>query len=397
MVPMEHNFDVVHPRIMFGAGKRLGIGGFLKTLPCVKRVMVVSDKGVKGLGVLDPIEKTLEDAGLSYVEFYEELAQDPNEFMIADAKKVAKAENVDAFVAVGGGGVLDVAKALAVVYTNDSDNIMDYSIFVGQQPIINPVAPCVCVPTTAGTGSEITNMSLITEKATSRKRLIVDKTKYVPAAAVIDPELTLGLPKGLTASTGMDALSHAAEAYMNKKASMYGGMWAIKCIKLAYDNLREAVFNGSNIVARANMMFAAAGAGASFNSDSLQIGHAISHGIGEKLHVPHGIGCAWGLPFAIRLSAPQLDLERLQLMAEALGVNHWGKTRPELVSACEDSVMQLIKDINIPTPKDLGLGADQFEDAVRGPVDWDQWLLQNGNIEVTEDMVRECITELWAW
>lgn len=237
------NFDVNAPRVIFGAGCSKTIPDVVNTINGIKTVMVVTDNGIKSLGIADPIEDALKKAGYNVVEYYD-IAQDPTDKTVEEAALIAKSQNIDLFVAVGGGAVLDFTKAMALIMTNEAP-LLDYSVFVGQKPVINDCMPWIGVPTTSGTGSEATHMALITgAEHDNRKLMVGNRSKMLATAAFLDPELVLGLPKSLTASTGMDVLSHAIEAYFSMAANTYSDMWALKAIQLAGANLRKAVEDG---------------------------------------------------------------------------------------------------------------------------------------------------------
>lgn len=394
------NFDVNAPRVIFGAGCSKTIPDVVNTINGIKTVMVVTDNGIKSLGIADPIEDALKKAGYNVVEYYD-IAQDPTDKTVEEAALIAKSQNIDLFVAVGGGAVLDFTKAMALIMTNEAP-LLDYSVFVGQKPVINDCMPWIGVPTTSGTGSEATHMALITgAEHDNRKLMVGNRSKMLATAAFLDPELVLGLPKSLTASTGMDVLSHAIEAYFSifsMAANTYSDMWALKAIQLAGANLRKAVEDGQNVEVRANMMLAATFAGVSFGNSILQIGHAISHGIGETSHVPHGIACAWGLPYCIRRSGAANEEYKVVRVANALGLETKGKTKDELVIDLEDEIMKLNRDFNIPTPKSYGIGSKEaMEAGFNASVAYEQWMLQSGCVSVTNEELHSYYEELWAW
>lgn len=215
-------FDAYNaPRIIYGEGVSKNVSALLKSLG-VKTVMAVYDEGIKKVGIADSVLDPIREAGFVVEEFGGVTADPPVE-MIEEAAKIADEKNVDIYIAIGGGGVIDTTKCMAVMHTNPG-KLLDYVLGVGK-PIPNACPHVIAVPTTSGTGSEVTALSIVTDTETHRKVCIKDVVKMCPYAAYLDPALTTGLPKGLTASTGMDALSHAVEAYLVGRHNEYADMF----------------------------------------------------------------------------------------------------------------------------------------------------------------------------
>lgn len=309
-------FDAYNaPRIIYGEGVSKNVSALLKSLG-VKTVMAVYDEGIKKVGIADSVLDPIREAGFVVEEFGGVTADPPVE-MIEEAAKIADEKNVDIYIAIGGGGVIDTTKCMAVMHTNPG-KLLDYVLGVGK-PIPNACPHVIAVPTTSGTGSEVTALSIVTDTETHRKVCIKDVVKMCPYAAYLDPALTTGLPKGLTASTGMDALSHAVEAYLVGRHNEYADMFCENGIRRVIKWLPVAVEDGKNVEARGQMMLAATFGGASFASSTLQAGHAVAHALGGALHVPHGIACAWGLNFAITHCGQTCELDRLAQLGQLHG------------------------------------------------------------------------------
>ena len=386
-------FDAYNaPRIIYGEGVSQKVSDMLKALN-VKTVMAVYDEGIKKVGIADAVITPIREAGFTVEEFGGVTADPPVE-MIEDAAKLGKEKNVDIYVAIGGGGVIDTTKCMAVMQTNPG-RLLDYVLGVGK-PIANFCPHVIAIPTTSGTGSEVTALSIVTDTATHRKVCIKDVVKMCPYAAYLDPALTLGLPKGLTASTGMDALSHAVEAYLVGRHNEYADMFCENAIRRVVKWLPVAVEDGKNLEARGQMMQAATYGGISFTSSTLQAGHAIAHALGGSLHVPHGIACAWGVNFAIQHCGKTVPMERLESLADFMGIDPSGKSREELVDACCAKINSMNSSLGIPTPKTFGIGAkEQMEAAYEACWKFEQGMLGVAGVKDPEEL-HAYFEELWA-
>lgn len=387
-------FDAYNaPRIIYGVGVSTKVADLLKSLQ-VTTVMAVYDEGIQKAGIADRVIEPIRAAGFTVHEFGGVTADPPVE-MIEDAAKAAKEKNVDIYLAIGGGGVIDTSKCMAVMQTNPG-RLLDYVLGAGK-PIANMCPHVLAVPTTSGTGSEVTALSIVTDTATHRKVCIKDVVKMCPYAAFLDPELTLGLPKGLTASTGMDALSHAVEAYLVGRHNEFADMFCENTIRRVIKWLPVAVEDGGNVEARGQMMQAATYGGVSFASSTLQAGHAIAHALGGALHVPHGIACAWGLNFAIQHCGKSVDMERLQALAGFMGLESDGKSREMLIADCCKVVGDMNASLNIPTPKAFGIGTkDEMEAAYAACWTYEQGMLGVAGV-TDQDELHAYFEEMWAW
>lgn len=387
-------FDAYNvPRVIYGPGVSKTVANLLKELH-VKTVMAVYDAGIKKAGLADAVIAPIREAGFAVEEFGGVTADPPVE-MIEEAAGLGREKNIDLYIAIGGGGVIDTTKCMSVMQANPG-KLLDYLFAVGK-PIPNFCPRVIAIPTTSGTGSEATSLSIVTDTTTQRKVAIKDIVKMCPYAAYLDPELTLGLPKGLTASTGLDALSHAVEAYIVGRHNEFADMFCENTIRRIVKWLPAAVEDGANIEARGEMMLAAFFGGASFASSTLQAGHAIAHGLGAALHVPHGIACAWGVNFAIQHCGRTIPLERLASLAGFMNVETAGRSREELVDACCAVVKGLNTSLNVPTPKAFGVGSE--EDMEKGfHAIWtnEQGMLGVAGVTDKEEL-HAYLEELWAW
>lgn len=384
-------FDGQTPRIIYGEGVSLNISSYLDNFN-VKNVMVVYDAGVKSAGIIDPIVNSLKENGYNVSE-YDGVVPDPTVEVIEAGAKAAKAAGAEAFVGVGGGSTLDSTKCIALLQTNPGA-LLDY---MGVGVAKNACPPWIAVPTTSGTGCEVTALSIITDTANERKVMVKDLIKMKAAVAYLDPTLLVGLPKGLTAATGIDALTHAIEGFTIPRSNEFSDLFAIGAMKRIMKYLPIAVENGKDLEARGQMQIAAAYAGLAFANASLHLGHAIAHGVGASLHVPHGIACAWGAPFSIRQAGQTMPYGRLQTLAQTLGIDIIGLERADLIAACENVVKDIIKCVGIPTPKDMKLGEkDKLELAFNTTWKNEQFMSQASGNPIDEATMRSYFEEIWA-
>jgi alcohol dehydrogenase len=282
--------------VLFGEGVSQQIGERLVGLGC-KNILCVYDKGVKGAGIIDPIVAEIKKKGIAVVQF-DGVLPDPPDTMINACGELAKKAAVDGVLGIGGGSSLDTAKAVNILLANPGT----IDQYIGPGTPHKPSKPLVLVPTTSGTGSEVTYVSVITlTKAGIKTGVAGPATKA--SLAVVDPLLTQAMPPHITASTGMDAFAHALEAYTSKINNVMSDTLSEKALALIIEYLPKAVQDGSDIEARTQMCFASLIAGMSFNDAVPHLGHAFGHTLGAIHHVAHGIGCAIAQPAVIEMVA----------------------------------------------------------------------------------------------
>ena len=335
--------------ILFGDNSSEQAGARVKALGC-SRVLCVYDKGVKDAGIVDPVVKSLEAAGLKVLHYGKVLA-DPPDTMVDECGDVARKEGVDGIVGVGGGSTLDTAKAVNVLLANPGP-IVDYYLRPGAPPH-RPGRPLILIPTTAGTGSEVTQVSVITNTATGAKGGVKGPAT-IPTLAIVDPGLTMGLPPSITAATGMDTFAHALEAFTSGiNNNMMSDLLADRAIELVARNLPQAVRQGSNTEARTAMSFASVLAGLSFSDAPCHLGHAFGHALGAIHHVPHGVGCAIAQPAVIRLAAGLMPA-KIRRVGELMGLKAAESlSTEELGTQVAERIMAFNREIGIPSLKDL--------------------------------------------
>ena len=276
--------------------------------------MIVTGKGSsKKSGALDKAIKSLKENSLEVIVF-DEVESDPSVKTIRLGVEAAKANNIDVIIALGGGSPLDAAKAINMMITNEGD-IIDYEKKGPEKPGL----PLIAIPTTAGTGSEVSKYVVITDTDRKIKMLIGGET-LIPNVAILDPVLTVMMPPSVTAATGMDAITHAIEAFISKVAQPITEMYAISAIKLINENLVKAVLDGGNLEARKNMMLGQMYAGLAFSNASVALVHAMSRPLGAYFKVPHGLANAILLPSVMEFNRAACP-EKFKLIAEAMGEN----------------------------------------------------------------------------
>jgi alcohol dehydrogenase len=357
------NFNFFIPtNIKVGRGISNSIGSFLDSLG-YKKVFLVTDKGVKNAGVLQSIENSLHESSISF-EIFDEVVPNPSSENIMFGVQKLKDYNPDSVLAVGGGSSIDTAKGIAIMACNSGD-ILDYE-GVGRLP--NPGLPLTAIPTTSGTGSEVTPSTIVTNTNTHFKAAIISPYLF-PAYALLDADLTINLPSEVTAATGMDALTHAIESYTSKTTNPASEAFALHAIELIGKNIEKAYFVGSDISSRENMLVASMLAGAAFSQSRLGNVHAISHTLGGVFNIAHGIANATLLPFVMKFNLPACP-EKMANIARALGEDTSNLSIKEAAKLAIDAVIGLNKKLNIPSNiKDLGVTLDVLpklvEDSMR--------------------------------
>jgi alcohol dehydrogenase len=335
-------------RIVMGPGASKTIGEEVKARG-IKRVLIVTDKGVISAGLLKTIEASLKASGIKY-GIFDEVQPDPRYEIVEDALKMARELKAQMLIGVGGGSPMDITKVTAVMLTNKPP-ILQY---VGIGLIPKPGLPTILIPTTAGTGSEVTPIAILSDEGDKLKKGIVSPYLY-PALGILDPELTLGLPPSVTAATGMDALIHAIEAYTSINATVITDMYCEKALELLYGNIRTAFAKGDNITARTAMMEGALLAGIAFANAGVTAVHAFAYPIGAEFHIPHGVANTLMLPHVIRYNVLG-NLDKFAKLAGPFGIPTEGLDKLQVVDKVVDAIDRLANDLRVPRHlKDFGV------------------------------------------
>ncbi|WP_160679592.1 lactaldehyde reductase [Clostridium sp. C8-1-8] len=309
-----------------------------------KKAFVVTDKDLLKFNVAQKVTNVLEEAKLPYV-IYDNVKPNPTIENVLTGVKAYAESGADFILAIGGGSSIDTAKGIGIV-TNNPD-FSDVKSLEGVAPTKNKSVPIIAVPTTAGTAAEVTINYVITDETAVKKMVCVDP-KDIPVLAVIDPEMMTSMPKGLTAATGMDALTHAIEGYTTKGAWTMSDMFELKAIELIAKHLPKAVANGSDVEARDGMATAQYIAGMGFSNVGLGIVHSMAHQLGAVYDTPHGVANALLLPYVMEYNAPATG-DRFREIARQMGVaNVDTMSQEEYRKAAVDAVVNLSKSIGIP-------------------------------------------------
>ncbi len=328
-----------------------------------KSILVCTDPDLLKFGVTKKVTDLLDKAGITY-HVYSNIKPNPTIENVQGGVEEAKRVKADAIVAVGGGSSMDTAKAIGIIITNPE--YADVRSLEGVAPTKNKTLPIIAVATTAGTAAEVTINYVITDVEKKRKFVCVD-AHDMPVVAIVDPDMMSSMPAGLTASTGMDALTHAIEGYITRAAWEMSDMFHIKAISLIANNLRAAVKNDPK--GREQMALGQYIAGMGFSNVGLGIDHAMAHTLSAYYDVPHGVACAMLLPIAMEFNK-DVSGTKYKDIAEAFGIDTKGMSQEEYRDAAIKAVKQLSVDVGIPTvcekikESDLdNLASDALKDA----------------------------------
>lgn len=344
--------SIILPRIMeIGKNACDKLPGILQSLG-VNKALIVTDKMMVQLGYIQKIKDILGPYGIS-CEVYDDTIPEPTDSSIMNGVKMLQEGDYDGIIALGGGSPIDSAKAIGIL-GKFGGVIRDYKF----PRIVNEESlPIIAIPTTAGTGSEATRFTIITDESSNEKLLCVG-IAFMPVATVIDYNLTLTVPPRTTADTGIDAMCHAIEAYVSQKRNAYSDQQALAALRLIGPNLKTAYHDGSNEKAREKMMLGATLAGIAFSNSSVALVHGMSRPIGAFFHVPHGLSNAMLLPSVTEFSIP-LAADRYAECAVAMGV----ATEEDGIAKANIKLIQFLKELNaeLQVPTLMEFGADKAE------------------------------------
>jgi alcohol dehydrogenase class IV len=346
---------ITTPRLMhIGGGALAELPGVLRRLE-LARPLIVTDPFLVKSGHLERATEFLDRAGVSWSVFSETVADPTTAVVEAGVRRLAE-DGYDSLVAIGGGSSIDTAKGMSVLFANGG-RMRDYKV-PADTPKRGP--PIVAIPTTAGTGSEVTRFTVITDTETDEKMLIAGLA-CCPVAAVVDYELTLSMPLRLTADTGLDSLTHAIEAYVSRRSNPFTDGLARNAMGLIARHIRSACAEPDNRAAREAMMLGATTAGMAFSNASVCLVHGMSRPIGAFFHVPHGLSNAMLLPEITAFSVPSA-LERYADCARAMGVAEEGEGSQSAVARLLDELRRLNEDLKVPSPQAWGIDARRYDE-----------------------------------
>lgn len=348
------NLFMVPKYIISGENAIVKAGEFLFKMG--KKPLIVTDNMMISLKLIDKVVDTLKKIGMEYV-IYSEVNSEPTDTIVVNGAEIYKNSNCDFLIGFGGGSPIDAMKAISVLVTSD-EKINSY---IGKE-ISHKLPPLIAIPTTAGTGSESTQFTIITDTVNGVKMLLKGP-ELIPTLAIVDPYFTLTSPKHVTSSTGIDALTHAIEAYTSIKAQPLSDVYALSAVKRIFKNIRIAYNEGSNIEARTQMAIAALEGGIAFNNASVTIVHGMSRPIGALFHVPHGLSNAMLISNCLEF-ALEGAVERFATLAEVIGIDIREKSNIEAAKMFLNEVTCLCKDLNVMTLEEFGVNREEFFDSI---------------------------------
>lgn len=334
----------------FGAGARKELPAVLERMG-LHKALVCSDKGLIKVGTTKMVTDVLDEASFPY-EIYSEIKPNPTVTNVQQGVEAFKASGADCLIAIGGGSSMDTSKGIGIVANNPE--FADVVSLEGCAPTKHKSVPIIAMPTTAGTGAEVTINYVIIDEERKAKMVCVDPND-IPAVAIVDPELMYSLPKSLTAATGMDALTHAIEGYITKGAWVMSDMYELQAIKMIAENLPLAVEEPTNPVGREGMALAQYIAAQAFSNVGLGLVHGMAHPMGSLYDIPHGVANALLLPTIMEFNMPT-RIEKYGVIARHMGVDTTGMTPEQAAQAAVDAVRALSVRVGIPQRlSDLGI------------------------------------------
>lgn len=329
----------VAPEFIFGVGARKRVAFYARNM-MARRVFLVSDPGVIAAGWTQDVRDSLTEAGIESVLF-KDVSPNPKDHEVMAGAALFAREHCDVIVAVGGGSAIDCAKAIGIVHANGCD----IGAMEGADQVEMPGPPLICIPTTAGTAADISQFCIVVNSLKRYKMAIISKT-VVPDAALVDPECTLTMDRYLTACTGIDALTHAVEAFVSTASSPVVDVHALAAIKLVWQNIEQAVAVPHDLTARENMLLASLQAGLAFSNASLGAVHALAHSLGGYLDLPHGECNALLLEHVVRFNISEAPSRYAQI-GEAIGIDMRGMSEREQAKRITEALAALRTRIGI--------------------------------------------------
>ena len=344
---------IVLPRVLqIGAGASSEVGPILKSLG-LNNPLIVTDKVMVLLGYIESLQKSLVESEIN-ADVFDDTVPEPTVASIQAGVKQVRNGNYDCVIALGGGSPIDSAKAISILGKYGGE-MRDYKF---PRIVDEPGLPLIAIPTTAGTGSEVTRVTIISDEITDEKMMCLG-IGFMPTVALVDYELSISVPARTTADTGIDAMTHAIEAYVSKKASAYTDTQAIAAMKLIGPNLRKVYQNGGDRDAREQMMLGSTLAGAAFSNASVALVHGMSRPIGAAYHVPHGLSNAMLLPAVTEFSIPAAP-ERYADCARAIGVANESDNTEVANNKLMAELYALNKELKVPSPEEFGIEREHF-------------------------------------
>ena len=386
---MSQNFFQFYcpTKLVFNPGISKDISAELSVYS-LSKVFIITDKMLLDLGVVAPILEGLKGAGVEVAGIFKDVPPNSEIKVIQRAADEAIRSEADGVIAIGGGSVLDTAKGVDILLTHGGDLVNDYS---GAETLPGPLKPLIAIPTTAGTGSEVTHVAVILDEATHNKLSFVDRN-LAPHLAVLDPELTVGLPPKLTAATAMDALTHSIESMTSIQANPVSDAFAARAIPLICENILKAVKNGKDIDARGALMTAATMAGVAFDHAMVGIIHGMSHSAGALAPVHHGTANSIFLPWGMEYNFEPC-VKKYAEIASLMGVPVSGLSDEARARKAIEYILQLRLNLHQECGlayrlRDSGVREDQLDDIAEGAVN-DGTSFYNPREVVKEEVLKQ--------
>lgn len=344
---------IVLPRIMHvGKGASLQIADTMKTLQ-VSRPLIITDKMMVELGYVKRIQQSLLEAKIEASVFSDTIPEPTVNSIDAGVRMVSEG-GFDSIIAIGGGSPIDSAKAISIV-GKFGGKVSDYKF---PRDVSDSGLPIIAIPTTAGTGSEVTRFTVITDDLKDEK-MLCSGLGFMPIAALVDYELTLSLPPRVTADCGLDALTHAIEAYVSQKANAFSDAQALAAMSMIGRNIRQAYDNPKNESVREAMMLGSTLAGVAFSNASVALVHGMSRPIGAFFHVPHGLSNAMLLPAITEFSIPAATA-RYAACSKAIGVANFSDSHQSACQKLVEELHALNEYLSVPSPSDFGIDSEEY-------------------------------------
>ncbi|NNJ12415.1 iron-containing alcohol dehydrogenase [Chloroflexales bacterium ZM16-3] len=373
-------------RVLYKLGLATELGPVIEELGA-QRAFIVADKGVVAAGLLDPIIAGLRES-IEVVGVFDSVPANSSVAKVMEGAAAAAEGGADLIIAMGGGSPIDTAKAIRIVLTNGG-HLLDYQ---GYNVISAPLTPMIAIPTTSGTGSEVTPFAVIRDEDQDVKLSFASRY-LVPDVAVLDPLLTRSLPPMLTAATGMDALSHAIETFVSTENNPFSDGMALAAIDMIASHLRDAVQTGIDTDARSQMLIAACMAGMACANSYFGVIHALAHAVGGKFHVHHGTAISIFMPYGMRFNSAIVP-DRYVRIAHAMGVNAGGRSDAEVIADGISAVATLASDCGVPTRlRDVGVSEEALPDLAATAM-VDGAIYHNPRV-ATEEELLEILKEAW--
>lgn len=385
---MNMNFNWFSPiDVVFGSGKIKQIGDEIKRYNA-KRVLLITDPGLKNAGVtgkiLECIPKDVD------CEVYTDVIPEPPMKSIEECANIVKEGNFDLLIGSGGGSSIDVTKVVSVMVTNDKP----LAELCGVEQVEKKGLPTIMVPTTAGTGSEVTPIAILTDEEEHLKVGVVSRYLFADCA-ICDPELTMSMPPHITAATGMDALTHAIEAYVSVNATPISDVLALEATQVIYNSLRKAFAYGDNKAAREQMLYGALLAGMAFANAGVGAVHALAYPLGGEYHIPHGVANAMLLPYVLDVNMVAC-LDRLARLGDAMGMQGQYVSLREKAEQAVKLVKELSSDVEIPANlKDVGIPEESLANLAASAIKVTR-LLANNPRKLNEEKILEIYTNAYG-